>query len=113
VRDHWVSSATLSLVYTPESDGYRIILLADTRAVSVCMPLSARQLEALMTDQSAGSKEYPAYFLVRDMEGTDVARARIRLDELIPCGEGVGLHPLFLMKGADEQKPEGMVITAG
>lgn len=62
VQDNLLLSSTISLVYNPETDAYRIILLADTRAVSVYMPLSPSQLEGLVTDHNAGSKQFPAYW---------------------------------------------------
>jgi hypothetical protein len=103
VRDHLLPFATLSLVYSPENDTYRIILLADTRAVSICMPLSASQLDGLMKDRNAGTKEYPAFFLVRDVEGTEVVRSSTQLDELVPSANGGGIHPLLSMEGVAGQ----------
>jgi len=98
VRDYLLPSATISLVYSPGTDVYRVILLAGSRAVSACMPLSPRQLEDLMTNQNAGSKQFSTYFLVRDVEGTEVVQSSVRLDELGPSGTGLGLHPLLPTK---------------
>ena len=98
VQDHLLPSATLSLLYSPGTDAYRVILLAGTQAASVCMPLSPKQLEDLMVDQSAGSKQLSAYFLVTDMEGTEVVGSSVRFDELVPSGTGVDLHPLLSIK---------------
>ena len=99
MRDHLLSSATLSLVYSPENDTYRIILLADTRAVNICMPLSASQLDGLMKDPNAGTKEYPAFFMVRDVGGVEVVRSSTRLGELVSSANGGGIHPLLSMEG--------------
>ncbi|KAH8702877.1 hypothetical protein GQ44DRAFT_717143 [Phaeosphaeriaceae sp. PMI808] len=103
VRDNLLPSATISLVYSPETDAYRVILLADTRAASVCMPLSPRQLEGLMTDQNAGTQQYPAYFLVRDMNGIEVVSGSVRLDELVPSGTGARLYPLLSTERVEGQ----------
>jgi hypothetical protein len=62
------------------------------------MPLSPRQLEDLMTNQNAGSKQFSTYFLVRNVEGTEVVQSSVRLDELGSSGTGVGLHPLLSTK---------------
>jgi hypothetical protein len=103
VRDHLLPSASLSLVYRPESDMYRIILVTATQAVSVCLPLSPRQMDDLLMNKNAGSREYPTYFLIRDMEGTEVVRGRTRIGELVPSTNDGGLHPLLSGKGVEGQ----------
>jgi hypothetical protein len=110
VQDHLLPSATISLVYSPRTDAYRFILLASTQAVSVGMPLSPRQLEDLMTNQNAGSKQFSAYFLIRDTEGTEVIGSSAKLDELVPSGIGVGLHPLLSTGDLIGQGGEGRMI---
>lgn len=54
-----------------------------------------------MTNQNAGSKQFSAYFLVRDTEGTEVVESSVRFDELVPKGTGVELHPLHLTERAN------------
>jgi hypothetical protein len=101
VQDHLLPSATISLIYSPGTDAYRVILLAGTRAVSICIPLSPRQLEDLMTNRNAGSKQFSAYLLVRDTDGTEVVRSSVRFDELVPKETGIWLHPLLSTEGAN------------
>lgn len=54
-----------------------------------------------MANRNTGNKQFPIYFLVRDMEGTEVVSSSARLDELVTSETGVGLHPLLSTKGAD------------
>jgi hypothetical protein len=109
VRDHLLPSASLSLVYRPESDMYRILLVAATQAVSVCLPLSPRQMDDLL-NRNAGSREYPTYFLIRDMEGTEVVRDRTRIGELMSSTNDGGLHPLLSGKGVEGESGGQSVI---
>ncbi|KAF2463985.1 uncharacterized protein BDR25DRAFT_362198 [Lindgomyces ingoldianus] len=83
VQDQILPCATLSLVYSPKSDTYRVILISDTRAASVCLPLEPRHLEALITDPSARRKLFSGYFLVKDGKGREVVRASVRFDEVV------------------------------
>lgn len=103
VRNYLLPSASLTLVYTPESDMYRIILAAATKAVGVCLPLSSRQMDDLLMSRNAGSKEYPTYFLSRSMEGTEVVKSSARISELLPSINDGGIHPLLSEGGAEGQ----------
>jgi hypothetical protein len=91
VQDYSLPAATLSLVYCARADSYRILLLADTRTASVCMPLTPRQLEGLIMDENGRSNQFPVYFLIRGMHGVEVVSGSIRLDELVPTASGRGL----------------------
>ena len=98
VEDYLLSSATMSLVYNPWADMYRVIVQADTQAVSVCIPLSPRQLEDLMSNKGVGSKQFAAYFLVRGMQGTEVVKSSIKLNNLVLSGTEQELHQVLLLK---------------
>jgi len=98
MEDYLLSSATMSLIYDPWGDMYRVIVQADTQSVSVCIPLSPRQLEDLMANKDAGSKQFAAYFLVRDMEGTEVVKSSIKLNNLVPSGTKQELHQVLSIK---------------
>lgn len=82
MQDHLIPSANMSLVYCPRADAYRVILLANTGAISVCIPLSSRQVEGLIIDEHAGTKQFDAYFLLQDMDGIEVVGKSVQLD----CG---------------------------
>lgn len=96
MQDYLLSSATLLLVYSPEPDTYRVILQADTQAVGVCMPLSSRQLEGLITGKASETRQFSIYFLVKEMDGVEVVGSSMRFDELVPSKTGAELYPSLL-----------------
>jgi hypothetical protein len=84
LQGHLLPGATMTLIYSPGKDEYRLILLANTRAASICMPLSPNELQGLMTERNTGSKKFSAYFLIRDMNGSNVMKQQLSFMSLCP-----------------------------